>query len=236
MENKELPRGWIVKPLGDIVFYQKGKLPKSFSEESKDGFLSYVDINAFENASVRRYANVNNAVMTSENDVLVVWDGSRFGFSGIGVAGVLGSTLARVYSKVVDVKYLYYFLQSKYRFINSRPRGTGTPHVDPEVFWNLEFSIAPLNEQKRIVDKIEKLFSDLEKGEALLKQVQQQLGVYRQAFLKAAFTGELTKDWREKNKHRLESGEALLKRVLTLRRVNWKGRGKYKEPVTGVQL
>lgn len=228
--NKKLPKGWIIKKIGDVVFYQKGKLPKSFSKEPKEGFLSYIDIKAFEDASVRRYAKNDNVVLTSEADVLIVWDGSRFGFSGMGVSGVLGSTLARLYSEIIDVKYLYYFLQSKYRFINSRPRGTGTPHVDPEVFWNLDFSIAPLNEQKRIVDKIETLFSDLDKGEALLKQVQQQLRVYRQSVLKAAVTGELTREWREQNEHRLESGEALLQRIFELRRKNWKGRGKYQEP------
>ncbi len=91
--------------------------------------------------------------------------------------------------------------------------------------------LPPLNEQKRIVDKIELLFSDLDKGEALLKQAQQQLGVYRQAVLKAAVTGELTKEWREQNEHRLESGEVLLQRILELRRKQWKGRGKYQEPI-----
>jgi type I restriction enzyme S subunit len=230
--NKKLPKGWIIKKIGDVVFFQKGKLPKSFSKEPKEGFLSYIDIKAFEDASVRRYAKNDNVVLTSEADVLIVWDGSRFGFSGMGVSGVLGSTLARLYSEIIDVKYLYYFLQSKYRFINSRPRGTGTPHVDPEVFWNLDFSLPPLNEQKRIVDKIEMLFSDLDKGEALLKQVQKQLGVYRQSVLKAAVTGELTRDWREQNEHRLESGEALLQRILESRRKNWKGRGSYQEPIS----
>jgi type I restriction enzyme S subunit len=70
-------------------------------------------------------------------------------------------------------------------------------------------SIAPLNEQKRIVDKIELLFSDMDKGEALLKQVQKQLSTYRKSVLKAAITGELIgKDgtlWPEYNIGRLLS-------------------------------
>lgn len=51
--------------------------------------------------------------------------------------------------------------------------------------------IAPINEQKRIVDKIEQLFSNIDEGEALLKQVQKQLATYRQSVLKAAVTGKL---------------------------------------------
>ena len=91
--------------------------------------------------------------------------------------------------------------------------------------------IAPLNEQKRIVDKIEQLFSNIDEGESLLKKVQQQLNIYRQSVLKSAVTGELTKDWREANKYRLEPGDVLLKRILKARREQWNGRGKYKEPV-----
>ena len=44
---------------------------------------------------------------------------------------------------------------------------------------------------------------------------------YRQSVLKAAVTGELTRDWREKNKGKLESGEALLARILKARREAW---------------
>ena len=46
-----------------------------------------------------------------------------------------------------------------------------------------------------IVAKIEELFSDLDKGIADLKKAQDQLKVYRQAVLKKAFEGELTKEW-----------------------------------------
>lgn len=90
--------------------------------------------------------------------------------------------------------------------------------------------LAPLNEQKRIVSKIEELFSDLEQGEAAIRKVQKLLARYRQSVLKAAVTGELTKDWREANQHRLEPGETLLKRILQSRREQWQGRGKYQEP------
>ncbi|MFW5781319.1 MAG: restriction endonuclease subunit S [Bacteroidota bacterium] len=59
--------------------------------------------------------------------------------------------------------------------------------------------LAPLPEQRAIVHKIENLFASLDKGIADLKKAQEQLKVYRQAVLKKAFEGELTKEWREKN-------------------------------------
>lgn len=57
--------------------------------------------------------------------------------------------------------------------------------------------VPPLPEQRAIVAKIETLFSDLDKGIADIITAQAQLKVYRQAVLKKAFEGELTKQWRE---------------------------------------
>nr|WP_277602428.1 restriction endonuclease subunit S [Parahaliea mediterranea] len=57
--------------------------------------------------------------------------------------------------------------------------------------------LPPLNEQKRIVEKIEELFSEIDKGVESLKTAREQLNLYRQAILKHAFEGKLTADWRE---------------------------------------
>lgn len=60
--------------------------------------------------------------------------------------------------------------------------------------------IPPLAEQRRIVAKIEELFSELDQGVASLKTAREQLKVYRQSLLKNAFEGKLTAGlaWREK--------------------------------------
>jgi type I restriction enzyme S subunit len=52
--------------------------------------------------------------------------------------------------------------------------------------------LPPLQEQHRIVAKIESLFSILDQSVASLKKAQQQLKTYRQAVLKWAFEGKLT--------------------------------------------
>lgn len=95
----------------------------------------------------------------------------------------------------------------------------------------LPIKLPPLNEQHRIVERIETLFTRLDKGEESLREVQKQLARYRQSVLKAAVTGQLTADWRAENAHRLEHGRDLLARILQTRREAWEGRGKYKEPI-----
>ncbi len=81
--------------------------------------------------------------------------------------------------------------------------------------------------------EIEKQFTRLEAGVAALRRVQANLKRYRAAVLKAACEGRLVPTEAELAKaenRKFETGEELLARILTERRKNWQGRGKYKEP------
>ena len=78
--------------------------------------------------------------------------------------------------------------------------------------------LPPYGEQVRIAQKVDELFSRIDAGEQALKKFQVLLKTYRQSVLKAAATGELTKDWREKNGSRGETGFELLQRILKARR------------------
>lgn len=89
------------------------------------------------------------------------------------------------------------------------------PRVNFDQIGLFPILLPPLNEQTRIVQKIEELFSELDKGVESLKTAQQQLKVYRQALLKQAFEGKLTAQWRADNPDKLESAEQLLERIKT---------------------
>ncbi len=90
------------------------------------------------------------------------------------------------------------------------------------------------NEQRRIVAEIEQQFTRLEAGVTALRQVQAKLKRYRAAVLKAACEGRLVPTEAELARQEgrpYEPASELLARILTERRRNWQGRGKYKEPV-----
>lgn len=208
---------WSVERLGDFALHEKGSKPKRSQKNADDVFTyPYVDIQAFEKGIVKEYTDGQKCVLCEENDFLMVWDGSRSGYVGKAITGALGSTLMKISFPGIETDYAYYFLQSKYLEINSRAKGTGTPHVDPGILWNYQFAIPPLLEQRSIVAKIEQLFSELDNGIACLKKSQEQLKVYRQAVLKQAFEGELTKLWREQQAS-LPSAQDLLDIIKTER-------------------
>ena len=73
--------------------------------------------------------------------------------------------------------------------------------------------LPPLNEQRRIVEKIEAMFDEIDKGVESLQTARATLGLYRQSLLKSAFEGRLTADWRVQNADKLEAPDKLLERA-----------------------
>lgn len=186
---------WKIVKLGEYVHSVKGKKPKRISKHKTDEFsIPYVNIKAFEQGIIDEYTNGEGCIPCDDGEFIMVWDGSRSGYVGKGIKGALGSTLVKLDFPDIDNNYAYYFLQSKFLDLNTRAKGVGIPHVDPNILWNYELPIPPRQQQQSIVSKIEELFSELDKGIEQLKTAQQQLKTYRQAVLKWAFEGRLTNE------------------------------------------
>ncbi len=104
--------------------------------------------------------------------------------------------------KIISSELLKYYLDS-FTFSSQIEekqflKGTNQKFIPLGHLRKIEIPLPPIPEQHAIVSKIELLFSELDNGIANLKLVQEQLKVYRQAVLKKAFEGELTKNWRVK--------------------------------------
>jgi len=199
--REESPSTWSLVRLGEFVESEKGKKPRMEQKDQDKLFnIPYVDIEAFEQGVIKSWTNGEECRLCDESDFLMVWDGSRSGLVGKGKKGALGSTLVRINFPGIYNPYSFYFLQSKFLEINSRAKGSGTPHVDPDLLWNYKFPVAPLKEQTRIVAKIEELFSELDKGVEALTTAREQLNAYRQSVLKHAFDGKMTADLRPTHK------------------------------------
>jgi type I restriction enzyme S subunit len=141
----------------------------------------------------------------------------------------IGRGLAAI-RPLIDPEYVRFWLKRSEQELAQKGTGTTFSAISKNVLNTHLLPVAPLNEQRRIVEKIETLFARLGQGEAALRHTQTLLARYRQSVLKAAVTGALTADWRAANAHRLEHGRDLLARILQTRRETWQGRGKYQEP------
>ncbi len=114
----------------------------------------------------------------------------------------------------LDKDFFYYLLSSSYVYqqFSRNASGSTVRNLNIDIVKQTNISLPPLNEQKRIVAKIEKLFSNLDNSDKYLLHLEKQLKRYRQSVLKSAFEGELTKEWREKQTN-LETADELLEKI-----------------------
>jgi type I restriction enzyme S subunit len=96
----------------------------------------------------------------------------------------------------IDKMFLHYFFKSQIKEIEKKASGTTVLGISLNELKQFAIPLPPLPTQNRIVEKIEELFSELDNGVENLKKAQKQLKTYRQAVLKDAFEGKLTKEWR----------------------------------------
>jgi type I restriction enzyme, S subunit len=120
------------------------------------------------------------------------------------------------------ILWRYYFLISPFgdAEIRKHDNGSAQPNLSAKSVRSYSVPLPPLNEQKRIVAKIEALQTKSTAVKEELEQIKPLLDQFRQSVLAAAFRGDLTKDWREQNPD-VEPAEVLLKRIRFERRRRW---------------
>jgi len=91
----------------------------------------------------------------------------------------------------------YLGLSHVIRYANENSSGINLPRVSPKAMANLLFPLPPLNEQKRIADKVERLLDKINQAKQLIEEAKATFELRRAAILDKAFRGELTRKWRE---------------------------------------
>lgn len=102
--------------------------------------------------------DVNDCLLSSEENLLIIWDGSNSGEVFLGKDGVVASTMAKieVAQNSISEKYLFYYLKSKFELFNGKTTGSSIPHLNKNLFENLEIPLPPLGTQRKIVAILEK--------------------------------------------------------------------------------
>lgn len=221
--------GWASCSLNDVVNIHSGYgFPKNLQGKSngKYPFYKVGDISKNVQAGNRYLVECANSIDEQElNQIKAkLYPENTVVFAKIGEALKLNRRAITTKPAIVDnnaigIKaketacldlFLYYF--STRLKLEDYSRATTVPSVRKTDIEKIIFHLPPLPEQRAIVSKIEQLFSELDNGISNLKLAQEQLKVYRQAVLKKAFEGELTREWREQQTD-LPDAEELLEQI-----------------------
>ena len=86
----------------------------------------------------------------------------------------------------LNLKYLLYYFRYFESQLSSKGTGTTFKAITQKTIKNLDVPAPPMEEQVKIVARIDELFSELDKAVDTLNTTKEQLAVYRQAVLKDA--------------------------------------------------
>lgn len=108
-------------------------------------------------------------------------------------------------------KFINYFFNLSYfqEYAVANSKGINLPRVSEKVILDAVFPLPHLDEQQRIVERIESLFAKLDEAKAKAEAVLDGFEIRKAAILHKAFTGKLTVKWRAKNRVKRTSWENL---------------------------
>jgi len=177
-KNKVLPAGWAEAKLGEICCIKTGD--KDVNEGSLNGEYPFFTCSK----DVYRFATYS-----FEGEAILVAGNGNFN-----IKKYCGKFEAYQRTYVLqnfssDYAYLYYYLSGNLDELTKDNRGSTVRYIRIGNLTEFNVRTPPINEQHRIVERLEELFSELDAGVKALKTAQEQLRVYRQAVLKDAFEG-----------------------------------------------
>ncbi|MCQ0971460.1 restriction endonuclease subunit S [Paracoccus sp. TK19116] len=221
----EVPSSWewtVIKVLGDIV---SGATPSTKVRDYWDGDIIWFapsDLTGYRQKFIARGAKTLTEEGLANSSARIMPAGSvmfssRAPVGYVAINSVPAATNQGFKSVVpytgIFNEYLYHYLKASKQMAEQRATGTTFKELSGAAFGVLPAPLPPTNEQRRIVEKIEAMFDEIDKGVESLQAARTTLSLYRQSLLKSAFEGRLTADWRAQNADKLEAPKTLLARI-----------------------
>jgi len=220
LEKNKLPDSWESVSLSEISQINPHKPEKnSISDNLEVSFLPMKNVEEvtgkIDLSETRKYSKVRTGYTYFQNEDIIfakitpcMENGKMAIVTGLKNRIGFGSTefhVIRLKNKLSRKFYFLYFVQEDFRNnAQHKMKGTaGQKRVSSEYMKKCLVPVPPVEEQKRIVEKLEELFSDLDNSKHILENIKLQLKQYHESFLKSLFEGKLTEKWREKNKPNL---------------------------------
>ena len=214
-----IPSNWVWTRLGNMGDYKKGpfgsSLTKSmFVEKGVDTIKVYEQKNA-----IQKDAKIGNYYITKDyfleamtgfevkpNDIIVSCAGTigeTYILPNNAEKGIINQALMKIslkdsIEKNYYLQYFDYFLKEESK---EKSKGTAMKNIPPfKVFKEFPFPLPPLNEQKRIVEKLDFLFEKTKRAKEIIEEVKIDIENRKISILDRAFKGTLTSKWRNENK------------------------------------
>ena len=210
-----IPSNWVWTRLGEVIDIFRG-LSYTKNDEVENGYLVLRGNNLTDNGLVfleNIYVNekvAEKGIKVKKDDIILV--------ASTGSSKVIGRAciakkdyqkttigafllLCRPKENIVKNWVHYIFKTLRYRlYISEQAKGTNIKNIKNEYLENFCFPLPPLNEQKRIVEKLDFLFEKTKRAKEIIEEIKIDIENRKISILDRAFKGTLTSKWRNENK------------------------------------
>jgi type I restriction enzyme S subunit len=210
---EKLPEGWEVKSLADIGnIFSGNSINAKLKEEkytNREGTpyvatkdISYNSVINYDNGINIPFDDVNKFRLAKSETILICAEGGSAGRK-VGILNqdvyFVNKLFALETISEVNSKFCFYWYLSKEFKSNFKDKLKGLiGGVSKTDFKNLPIPIPPLEEQKRIVDKIDALFAKIDKAISLTEESLKQAKNFLPSVLKEVFEKGKANGWEEK--------------------------------------
>ncbi len=234
---EKLPKGWAKTKLGEVCLPVANIQPR----DSPDAEFTYFDIGGIDNEKNRiaetktvtgRNAPSRARQALLKGDILFstvrtyLRKIARVGHEYPNPVGSTGFAVIRAAEGVSSQLLFFQVLSEDFlRPLHALQSGSSYPAVRAQDVFAQQILLPPTREQERIIAKLNAAFSAVQRAETAANRALDRLQRYHSGVLGSAVTGELTSGWRnaqrKDNKVAVETGETLLRRLLTARNKSW---------------
>ena len=211
----KIPNNWVWTKCGYIAEIVTGGTPSKTNPNYYGGafpFIKPTDLNQ------GRHVILGSEYLTDEGKevsrIIPIGSTSVCCIGSIGKCGFLeveATTNQQINSLIpkINLLYTYYYCCSEAFVLALLENSSATTIsiINKSKMSLISFPLPPLAEQERIVKEIESLFSELDKAREIIENILDTFQNRKSAILHQAFSGELTKKWREERSLSLDTWE-----------------------------
>lgn len=220
-EPYKLPSNWVWTRLENIGVWGAGGTPSRKNQDFylngtipwlKTGDLNNGIVTETEEYITEEAIKKSSAKIFKKDSIGIAMYGATIGKIGIFAKDMATNQACAVVKAFNEIEnmYLFYFFKNVKERLIEKAKGGAQPNISQEILKNFPFNLPPLEEQKRIVEKLDSLFEKIQKIKEIIEEVKEKTTSRREAILSKAFSGELTEKWRGEN-HTENARELLVK-------------------------
>jgi type I restriction enzyme S subunit len=178
--------------LEEVIKIQNGFAfsSKNFSVQDGIPLIRIRDLKNGVTTQTKYSGDFDKEYLVESGDLLIGMDGEFKCYEWRGGPALLNQRVCRIQktSHELDLKYLFYGINSHLKAIEDVTGYTTVKHLSSTTILNIEFPIPTLQNQRKIVEKLDKAFAEIDSLEKNLQLKEEKTNQLLQSMLSAAFT------------------------------------------------